>query len=85
VIPQVLCAAIGIYLFAVFGRIILSWFPVRPGSPVGSAAVLLERITEPVLGPARRLIPPIRIGAMGLDVSAMLVVIVLQVLRGVVC
>jgi len=85
VIREVLCAGIGIYLLALFGRIILSWFPLRPGSPVGSVAGVLERVTEPVLGPARRMIPPIRIGAMGLDVSAMLVVIVLQVVRGVIC
>lgn len=84
-IREVLCAGIGIYLLALFGRIILSWFPLRPGSPVGSVAAVLERVTEPVLGPARRMIPPIRIGAMGLDVSAMLVVIVLQVVRGVIC
>jgi len=85
VIGQVLCAALGIFVLALFGRIILSWFPTRPGSPVGSAAAVLDRVTEPVLGPARRIIPPIRIGGIGLDISAMLVVIVFQMLRRAIC
>jgi len=50
-----------------------------------SAAAVLDRVTEPVLGPARRIIPPIRIGGMGLDISAMLVVIVFQMLRRAIC
>ncbi|MBL7119604.1 MAG: YggT family protein [Dehalococcoidia bacterium] len=39
---------------AIFIRVILSWFYVRPGNPI---AVIVYQITEPILGPLRRVIP----------------------------
>jgi YggT family protein len=43
---------------------------------------VLLRITEPVLAPIRSVLPPVRIGAMGLDLSPMIVIIVISVLIG---
>lgn len=45
-----------ILAFAIFVRAIMSWFPTSPGNQF---VVLLHQITEPVLGPLRRIIPPI--------------------------
>lgn len=42
--------------FAIFARSLLSWFPIDPNGPVVQALVA---ITEPVLEPLRRVIPPI--------------------------
>jgi YggT family protein len=42
--------------------------------------MLLFRITEPVLAPIRNLLPPVRVGAMGLDLSPLIVFLVLEIL-----
>lgn len=42
--------------FAVFVRAIMSWFPTSPGNQF---VALLHQITEPILSPLRRIIPPI--------------------------
>lgn len=42
--------------FAVFARAILSWFPIDRSGPVVQA---LDAVTEPILDPLRRVIPPL--------------------------
>ncbi len=61
------------WLFLII-NIVASW--VAPGSP-HPALLLLGQIIEPILAPARRLIPPVG----GFDFSVLLVIIVVQVLR----
>ena len=41
----------------------------------------VNRVTEPILAPFRRLIPPLRIGGMGLDISFMFVFFIVLLLR----
>lgn len=67
-----------LYLYALFARIILSWFPISGQSPLASVYRFLYTITEPVLAPIRRLIPPIGMGGMGLDLSPIVVLIALE-------
>lgn len=64
-------------------RMILSWFPdaARPGSAVASVYVVIRDLTEPVLGPLRRVIPP----AGMFDLSVLVLWIFLLILRGIVC
>ena len=57
-------------------RAVLSWFPIRPDSPFRSVADVLYTITEPVLGPVRRLLPPMG----GFDLSVLLVILAINVL-----
>ena len=75
----ILCPLLKLYLFALFGRIILSWFPISPGGALASVYRFLYTITEPVLGPVRRVIPPIGGGGMAFDLSPIIVLIVLQI------
>ena len=82
---QIVCLILRIYLIAVFARIILSWFPVNPGSAMAQIFSFLYSITEPVLGPIRRAIPPIGMGGMGLDLSPIIVILGVQVLSGILC
>jgi YggT family protein len=62
------------YFFALLGMIIVSW--VAPGSrhPLVS---LLHQITEPVMAPVRRIIPPLG----GLDFSPIAVFIMINILQ----
>ena len=59
-----------LYVVCVFARIILSWFPVSPGSPIAAVSTVLYSITEPVLGPIRNVLPSIGM----FDLSPMVVI-----------
>ncbi len=59
-----------IFLFSIFILALLSWFSPDPYNPV---IQILRQITEPVLRPVRRLLPP----ASGMDFSAMLAILIL--------
>ena len=67
---ELLKLLINIYLWGVIIQAVLSWFNPDPYHP---AARVLAQLTEPVLRPARRILPPIS----GVDLSPMLVVIAL--------
>jgi len=71
---QLLHLLLSIYFFGIIIVIVLSF--VAPGT-YHPAAVLLHQVTEPVLAPARRLIPPLG----GLDLSPILVFMVLTLIR----
>ena len=84
-IQTLLCRLLDAYLIVMFARIILSWFPIEPGSGLASVYGFLYAITEPVLGPIRRVIPPMGMGGMGLDLSPLIVILGISLLRGVIC
>lgn len=71
---QVLRTFVFLYIVCIWGRVILSWFPVTPGTAMARVNDLLFRITEPVLGPVRRIMP--RTGM--LDLSPLVVTILIQ-------
>lgn len=70
-LAEILRLIIYIFMFTIIVQVILSW--VNPGA-YNPATVLLYRLTEPLLAPARRLIPPMG----GLDLSPLVVLILLQ-------
>ena len=49
-------------------------------SPVFKIQRVLASICEPVLRPIRRLIPPVQVGGVGLDLSVLIVFLVIEVL-----
>jgi YggT family protein len=61
----------------VFGRVLLSWFDPAGRTVVGR---LVIQATEPILAPIRRALPPTGM----LDLSPLIVLIALSVLRGLV-
>jgi YggT family protein len=81
---NLVCAVAQLFLLAVFARIILSWFPPSPtGGALTSVRIFLDTITEPVLGPLRRVIPPLGVGGMALDLSPLILIIAVNILLGV--
>ncbi len=78
----IICALLTLYLVAIFGRIIFSWFPMSHDSPLIAVRRFLLNITEPVLAPLRRALPPLRIGGMALDLSPIVIIIAIEVIRG---
>lgn len=81
----IICTALLLYMLAILGAIVLSWFPLSYDSPMRTVDSGLRSITEPVLGPMRRTIPAVRIGAVGLDLSPIIVIFGISILRGVLC
>lgn len=66
------------YVFVLIARALLSWIPDHPGSPLHGIVRVLDLVTEPVLRPIRRVLPPLRAGGMGIDLSIIVVIIVAQ-------
>jgi YggT family protein len=79
VFQSLLCALTTVYILAMFGRIIFSWIPIAPESPVAAVRGFLVAITEPVMGPLRRALPPVRLGNFAIDLSPIIVLLVLQI------
>ena len=73
-IPQLVELAINVFLFAVLIQVIISW--INPGT-YNPIIGLISSLTDPLMRPARRLIPPIS----GLDLSPMLVMMGLYLLK----
>jgi YggT family protein len=67
----IICALLNIYLLAVLGVIILSWFPLRPGGFPHRIFGYLRAVVDPVLSPLRRVLP--RLGS--LDFSPVILIL----------
>jgi len=81
VVRTVVVAVIEVYLWGILlPRAILSWFPAQPGSFLASLNHFFYTMTEPVLAPVRRILPPVRAGGMGIDLSFIVVFFGLQIL-----
>jgi len=82
-IGGILSLAITALIILIFVRIVLSWFP--PGGDVLNAAQRFTfSATEWLLGPLRRVLPPVRLGGAALDLSPMVVLFVLFFLQPIV-
>jgi YggT family protein len=64
---------IAVYMLLIFARILYSWF----ANPQSRLLHFLVRATEPVLGPFRRVIPPVGM----MDISPIIVMFLLDLLR----
>ncbi|MBI2993552.1 MAG: YggT family protein [Gammaproteobacteria bacterium] len=70
-IAELLNLVVYIFIFAVLIQVVLSWVNPDAYNPV---TVIVHRLTDPLLRPARRLVPPVG----GLDFSPIVVLIALQ-------
>jgi YggT family protein len=75
---RVLCQLLNLYFIILFARVILSWFPLQPGTAMASIASIIYQITEPVMGPVRRIIPTVGM----IDISPIVVFFGLRIIQG---
>jgi YggT family protein len=61
---------INVLIFAIFARSILTWFPIDRNGPIFQA---LDAITEPILGPLRRVVPMVGM----IDITPMVAILLL--------
>ncbi len=59
---------------AVFARVLLSWFPIRPDNPI---VVLIYEITDPIIRPLRRIVPSLGM----LDLTPIVAMFLLQIVQ----
>lgn len=81
----IVCTLLFVYNIILLVRVLSSWFPMPNPGPARTVMELVYTVTEPVLGLVRGILPPLRFGGMGLDLSPMLVFIVLSILRASIC
>ena len=79
-VKTLLCDLIQIYIVVLFVRAIFSFFPPPSGGLATFYRILLD-LTEPVLAPLRRVIPP----AGMFDLSFLVLIVFLYILRANVC
>ena len=60
-----------LWSFAILARVLLSWFNMSPYHPAIQA---LDMVTEPILGPLRRIIPPVGM----MDISPIVALLLVQ-------
>lgn len=80
-----LCNLLFLYELVVFARILLDWFRIPFDHPVAKLRDALSLVVDPVLRPIRRVIPPLRLGGVGLDLSPLVLLIGLSLVQGFVC
>ena len=79
-----ICLALQLFRILIFARVILSWFPPT-GGVLDQIQNLVLSATEWLMGPLRRVIPPVRLGAAALDLSPLIVLLGITVLRSILC
>ncbi len=74
-IADVLDVVLNIYMWVIIIRALISWVNPDPYNPI---VQILNRLTEPVLRPLRKLAPPWRIG---IDLSPLIAILIIVFLR----
>lgn len=88
-IGVILANLIYLAIIMVIARFVVDWVQLlaRQWQPRGAVAVLCEvifTVTDPPLRALRRVIPPIRLGGVMLDLSAMVLLLLLFILQSLV-
>lgn len=81
----IVCWLLQAYGLVVFARIVFEWIPVSYDHPLARVRSVLRTVTEPLLAPLRAILPPVRLGGMGLDLSPLILILGLSLLAGAIC
>jgi len=86
---QVIFVLLYLFVLVLFARFVLSWvlsFGRRwqPGRGAAASMEILWTVTDPPLKALRRVIPPLRIGTVSVDLAAIVLLVMLFVLFAVV-
>ncbi|NED93828.1 YggT family protein [Phytoactinopolyspora alkaliphila] len=89
VITQPLSIALWLFFIALLVRLVADWIQVfaREWQPKGPLLVVLEAVytvTDPPLRALRRVIPPLRIGSVALDLAFIVLIILVRIAQTVV-
>ena len=74
-----------LYMLVLLVRVVMSWFPISPHGAGATLAGFLYLVTDPVLVPLRRILPPIHMGTMAVDLSPVVAFFGISLLMGLLC
>ncbi len=80
-----LCLLLDLASWAVLIWVVLSWIPTAAGHPLRSVKEFFDRLLHPLLRPFRNIMPPLRVGAVGVDLSPLALFVTIYLLRGIFC
>ena len=83
-VGQVLIVVLWLFFVLLIARLVLDYIQMfarswRPSGPLLVVAELIYTLTDPPLKALRRLIPPLRIGSVTLDLSFLVLVVLVQI------
>ena len=78
---ELLCAVVTVFIVVLVVRAVLSWFPLERGGALAQINRITVDLTDWIVAPLRRIIPPVGM----FDVSFLVLVFGLFILRGVIC
>lgn len=84
ILLTVVCWLLTLYWLVLLAHVVFSWVP-RPPEPIVPLVRGVHALVEPVAAPLRRLIPPLQLGGMGLDLSILILFFAVILLRGALC
>lgn len=73
---QIVLSLLQLYTWVIIVRALISWVSPDPYNPIVRT---LAVVTEPVLRPLRRLVPPHKLG--GVDLSPLIAILIIQFVR----
>ena len=85
VVLGLLILALWLYFILLIGRLVLDYIQMfarswRPQGPVLVIAEIIYTATDPPLRALRKIIPPLRLGSINLDLSFLVLLILIQVM-----
>ena len=85
VVLGLLILALWLYFILLMGRLVLDYIQMfarswRPQGPVLVIAEIIYTATDPPLRALRKIIPPLRLGSISLDLSFLVLLILIQVM-----
>lgn len=85
----VLYMALQIYIWVLLGRMLISWIPMfapqwRPKGLIASLFEIVYTLTDPPIKALRKVIPPLNLGGMSLDLAFMAVIVLIVVAQRVI-
>jgi YggT family protein len=84
IVGQTLSAVLWLFFIALLARLVFDWvfLLARSWEPKGVVVVVLEAtysVTDPPLKALRRVIPPLRLGSISLDLAFLVLIIAVQI------
>ncbi|MDO5741254.1 MAG: YggT family protein [Ornithinimicrobium sp.] len=79
-VGEIIYLVLTLYLFVLIGRLIFDWVQVfsrdwRPQGPVLVLANGIYQLTDPPLNALRKVVPPVRLGGIALDLGFLILII----------
>ncbi|WP_029433690.1 YggT family protein [Blastococcus sp. URHD0036] len=86
---EILSAVLLVFLILLFARFVVDWVMVlarswRPSGLVAAGLEVVYSTTDPPLKAVRKVIPPLNLGAIRLDLGFMVLLIAVFILKGIV-